>query len=359
MGRGVTQAVVLAGGEGTRLRPLTNTRPKPLLPVLGRPCVEWVLRSLGAAGIKHAYLACGYRSEDLVRGLGNGENLGIELTYAFEDVPMGTAGAVKLLEAELGDTFVVASGDVLSDVDMQAVIDFHGTKKATVTMALTEVDKPTEFGIVGLDRNGRIARFKEKPRPEEVFSNLINAGIYVLEKEALSFVPRSTKYDFSKNLFPDLLGRGYPLFGSPLKGMWKDIGRPADLLDANIRMAERKGKAIKPKGAKASGKICAGSFSADGATLRGPCYFGDGVSIGKSSIVSASCINQGGIVGLNVVLTRSLLLDACQIKDNCSVEGCVVGAGCIIGPGVVLKDSVLGDGVVIEGPKSLEGEVVE
>jgi UTP-glucose-1-phosphate uridylyltransferase len=182
---GVKQAVIMAGGEGTRLKPLTNTRPKPLLPVLGRPCIEYVINSLASAGVEEIFIACGYRSQDIVNSLGDTTRYGAKITYAYEEVPMGTAGAVKLLQDKLHGTFLVGSGDTLTDADLGHLIDFHREKKAFVTMALTEVEKPEQFGIVGVNADGRIERFKEKPRTEEVFSNVINAGTYVLEADAL------------------------------------------------------------------------------------------------------------------------------------------------------------------------------
>ncbi|MCG7845000.1 MAG: nucleotidyltransferase family protein, partial [Methanomassiliicoccales archaeon] len=185
----VKQAVILAGGEGTRLRPLTTTRPKPLLPVLGVPCIEYVISSLARAGVEQIFLACGYRSEDILRVLGRGERFGVDIEFAHEKEPMGTAGAVKLLEDRLEGTFVVGSGDTLTDADLGSLIDFHLEHGAEATMGLTEVEHPEQFGIVGVGADGRIERFKEKPRTEEVFSKVINAGTYVLEKEVLGMVP--------------------------------------------------------------------------------------------------------------------------------------------------------------------------
>lgn len=356
---GVNQAVVLAGGEGTRLRPLTNHRPKPLLPVLGRPCVEYTLRALAAAGIEKVYLACGYKSMEVVEALGDGKGLGLDLVYAFEEQPMGTAGAVKLLADKMDETFVVAMGDTLMDIDFEVVIREHMEKKATVTIALTEVDKPEEFGIVGLEENGRITRFKEKPRKEEVFSNLVNAGVYVVQREAFDHVPPDTKFDFSKNLFPKLMEAGKPLFGSPLRGLWKDIGRPADLLDANIRMAERKGVERYIFGIKTEGRIYGGGFSGRGAALNGPVYLGDGVKLGEGSVVTRSAVGQGTEVGPTARIADSLLLNSCVVGKGASIESSILGDGCVVGPGVVLKDCILGDKVAIEGPASLESRTLE
>ena len=355
---GVKQAVIMAGGEGTRLKPLTNTRPKPLLPVLGRPCIEYVINSLASAGVEEIFIACGYRSQDVVKTLGETTRSGAKIVYAYEETPMGTAGAVKLLQDRLNGTFIVGSGDTLTDADLGDLIDFHREKNAFVTMALTEVEKPEQFGIVGVSADGRIERFKEKPKPEEVFSNVINAGTYVLEPEALGHIPAGTKYDFSKNLFPDLLQQGKVLCASPLKGYWKDIGRPKDLFQANVDLAERRGQNITIRGALCKGKIAGSGFNAEGSKLFGPVFVGTGAKLGKGTSVTRSAIGKESMVGEKATIEDSLMLDRCQIGAGAILRGSILGEGCVIGPGVSLVESVLGDGVRLEGPASLEGKTL-
>ncbi len=352
----VKQAVIMAGGEGTRLKPLTNTRPKPLLPVLGRPCIEYVINSLASAGVDEIFIACGYRSQDIVQSLGDATHYGAKIVYAYEETPMGTAGAVKLLQDKLHGTFVVGSGDTLTDADLGHLIGLHRERNAFVTMALTEVERPEQFGIVGVNAEGRIERFKEKPKPEEVFSNVINAGTYVLEPEALDHIPAGAKYDFSKNLFPDLLQQGKALYASPLKGYWKDIGRPKDLFQANIDLAERRGQNVTIRGALCKGKIAGSGFTAEGAKIFGPVYIGTGAKLAKGSSTTRSAIGKESMVGEGAILEDSLLLDRCQIGAGAILRGSILGEGCVIGPGVSLTDSVLGDDVRLEGPSSLEGK---
>jgi len=291
--------------------------------------------------------------------LGDGKEFGIEVSFAFEDHPAGTAGAVKLLEKELGCTTVVVSGDVLADVDIRSLVAAHRKKGALATMALTTVDRPEEFGIVGLDDDGRIVRFKEKPRPEEVFSNLINAGIYVLEKRAVQAIPEGEKYDFSKQLFPKLLERSEPLYGIPISGLWKDIGRPRDLLDANLRMAERKGSAIEAPGAECSGRIFASSFLAKGCAIEGPAYIGEGAVIGPRARLSRCAVGDRVEVGEGTLIDDSFLMSDCTIEEGCIVRGSLLGEGCFVGKGVQLINSVLGDGVVLDGPQKVEGRTLE
>ena len=356
---GVTDAVVLVGGEGTRLRPLTNNRPKPLLPILGRPCVEYTLRALGAAGIRKVYLACGFKSMEVVKAIGDGKRFGLEIVFAFEEEPAGTAGAVKLLEGKLPETFVVAMGDVLMDIDFEHLIRFHKDTRAEATIALTEVESPEQFGIVGLEDDGRISRFKEKPKPEEVFSNLINAGVYVLQRDVFNYVPEDTKFDFSKNLFPKLMEEGKALFGSRLRGMWHDVGRPVDLLRANQGMAERKGIERHVPGVEIKGKVVGDLFSARGAKLVGPVYLGNEARLGEGSLVQNSCVGQDSIVEGGVRVVDSLILTSCLVLKGACIEGSIVGDRCLIGEGVTLKDCVLGDNVNVKGPAILEGRTLE
>ena len=336
----VKQAVILAGGEGTRLRPLTTTRPKPLLPVLGVPCVEYVIRSLAEAGIEQVFLACGYRSEDIRKALGGGGRFGVDIEMAFEKEPMGTAGAVKLLEGRLDATFVVGSGDTLTDADLGDLIDFHIRKGAEATMGLTEVERPEQFGIVGVSPEGRIERFKEKPRTEEVFSRVINAGTYVLEPEVLRMVPPATKYDFSRNLYMDMLEKGRGLYATPLKGYWKDIGRPSDLYLANMDMAARRPSTDAPAGAKATGN----------------CYFGQGVTA-SAATVRDSAVGRGCI--LEGTVERSLLLEWVVVGKGAMLHGCVIGENCRIGDGASLRECVLGDGASVLPRTVLAGTNVE
>lgn len=353
----VKQAVIMAGGEGTRLRPLTNTRPKPLLPVLGRPCIEYTIRSMVNAGIEEIFLALGYRSKDIVETLGDGKELGARIIYAFEDVPMGTAGAVKLLEDRLDENFLVGSGDTLTNADLSGLIELHLNKGAMATMGLTEVERPEQFGIVGTTSDGRIERFKEKPKAEEIFSNVINSGTYVLRKKALAFVPKGQKYDFSKNLFPDILSKGLPFYASKLDGYWKDIGSPYDLLEANLKMAEIHGEPTYIPGLSTEGRIMARDASGEGGEVIGPSFLDDDVWVGKGAKVVMACLCRGVIVEEGATVERSLMLEDCRVEAGSAVVNCILGKGCVVGTGVSISDSVLGDGVVLEGPMSVKGLV--
>ena len=199
------KAVVMAGGEGTRLRPLTSNQPKPMVPIVGKPCMEHIIELLKQHGFEEVIVTVAFLPQAIRSYFGDGESLGLEMDYSVEEQPLGTAGSVGLAKERLTDTFLVISGDALCDVDLTALIETHRAKGAAVTIGLKSVDNPLEFGIVVTDDDGRVERFLEKPSWGQVFSDTINTGIYVLEPEVLRHIPDDRPYDFSKELFPHLL----------------------------------------------------------------------------------------------------------------------------------------------------------
>ena len=205
------KAVVMAGGEGTRLRPLTSNQPKPMVPIVGKPCMEHILELVRKHGIDDAIVTLAFMPQAIKSYFGTGDALGMNIQYSVEETPAGTAGSVRLASDELDETFIVISGDAVCDVDLSALIDFHRTQGASVTIGLKRVDNPLEFGIVVTDADGRIERFLEKPGWGQVFSDTINTGIYVIEPEVLRHIPTDRPFDFSKELFPLLLEMGRPL----------------------------------------------------------------------------------------------------------------------------------------------------
>ena len=231
--------VIMAGGQGSRLRPLTLTRPKPMVEILGRPVIDFVKDAMQDASIDTIVVTTGYRGEQLedhVESWTQGEHP-IHAWVNQESTPMGTAGSVRLLSEHLTETFVVGSGDSVASFDIGALLNSHRQSGARVTMALWEVDDPTEFGIVGLShshlgeldgelREGYICKFKEKPKSDEAFSNVINAGLYIIEPEVLALVPEGEKFDFSKQLFPMVLEKGWPMYAKTIDGVWFDVGTP-------------------------------------------------------------------------------------------------------------------------------------
>ncbi len=344
------KAVVMAGGKGTRLRPLTYLMAKPTVPVVGKPCIYFVLKSLVNAGIKDIIITSGYRVEDVMYSVGEyAEELDANIIYSYEYQARGTAGGVKKVESFLDETFIVTSGDVLCDIDFKDVVDYHVQKKAFATMTLTEVENVSEYGVVQLDEGGKIMRFQEKPSPEEAFSNLINAGIYVLEPDALDYVPKDTKFDFSKHTFPKILEDDRGLYGRPLSGLWKDIGRPSDIIDANLHMSKRLG------GEEGHSTLLdEGSKSREKAELRGVVYLGPGSVMGDSRLMN-SYIYQGSSVGEGCNIEDSLILNDCEIGDNVLIKNSIVGPGTKIRDGVKLDSCVISTDTEIDKGSDLEG----
>ena len=333
----VRQAVVMVGGKGTRLLPLTETRPKIILPVADRPCLWYLLRSLARAGIEEVILACGYKSEQMRAAIGDGSDLGLSIVYSYEDEPLGTGGAMKLVEDRLDDVFVAANGDVFASIDVASEIGEHIASGASVTISLTPVENPCEFGIARVQPDGRITEFKEKAKPEEVFSNLINAGVYVLNRSVLEYVPENTFFDFSKDLVPMLMADGHRIQGFQVSGIWMDVGRPHDLLGANLAVASAE-----------YGEV---TWNLEGSDVEGPFYMGAG-----SSVVDSRLRDSVVLAGSKVSesdLNHVLVMRNCTV-DGANLENTILGDGCSVGKGAVVRNAVLADRTVV-GP----GEVLD
>ena len=234
------RAVVMAGGEGTRLRPLTSNQPKPMVPIVGKPCMEHILELLREHGFEDVVVTVAFLPQAIRSYFGDGENLGLNIEYSVEESPLGTAGSVRLGSDRLDDTFLVISGDALCDIDLGKIVEFHKEKGAAVTIGLKSVENPLEFGIVVTDEDGRVERFLEKPSWGQVFSDTINTGIYVLEPEVLRHIPTDRPYDFSKELFPLLLEMGRPIYGYVCDGYWQDIGNLDQYRQANFDALDEK-----------------------------------------------------------------------------------------------------------------------
>lgn len=333
----VKQAVIMVGGKGTRLRPLTETKPKPILPVLDKPCLAYLIESFARGGVTEIILACGYRSEQMVKAIGDGSDLGIKIEYSYEDKPMGTAGAIKILEDRLDDVFVAANGDVFADLDLSKEIEEHFTSGAAVTIALTPVENPCEFGIARLNAGGEITEFREKPKPEEVFSNLINAGVYIVDKKVMEYVPKDAQYDFSKELVPDLMELGYRIQGHELEGVWRDVGRPSDLIGANLIAATRVGSYLgSAKNVKKSETV----------------YVGVASEVSGGSLTDSVVMERCEVLESNI--SGSILFPGCVVESS-EIQGSVLGDNCRVPRGCMIKDSVLGDNTVLEPNTVLDG----
>jgi len=344
------KAVVMAGGEGTRLRPLTSNQPKPMVPIVGKPCMEHIVELLKKHGFENVIVTLAFLPQAIRSYFGTGESLGVEIEYSVEETPLGTAGSVGLAADKLDDTFLVISGDALCDIDLSALVDFHREKGAAVTIGLKSVENPLEFGIVVTDDEGRVERFLEKPSWGQVFSDTINTGIYVLEPEVLRHIPPDGPYDFSKELFPLLLEMGRPIYGYVCEGYWQDIGNIDQYRQANFDALDEKVRLDIP-GIRLRGNIWIGEGveldDLDG--VEGPAFVGNYCRISPEAR-----IEPYSVLGASVTLrerartARSVIDTGTYIGRNSSVEGAILGRSCEVRTHVRIQEGVaIGDEVVL------------
>jgi len=337
------KAVILVGGEGTRLRPLTHSLPKSMVPVLNRPFLEHTIAYLKKCGIDDIILALSYFPEVIQNYFGEGSNAGVQLTYAAESVPMGTAGAVKNTERYLNSTFVVLNGDVFTDLDIADILDFHRRNGAKATIALIWVDNPSAFGVVETDSNNRVRRFIEKPSPNQVTTNWINAGIYILEPEVLEHVPPNSHYMFERGLFPLLLELGEPVYGYPFSGYWLDMGtlKKYLCLNCDLLLSEAssplipslsrdevccdKGVIIHPS-AKVTGPAVIGSGCKidQRAYIKGPVVIGEDCCVGEGARIEEAVLWRGVNIGVGASLKQCIVDNNIRIEDNAQLNNRVV-----------------------------------
>jgi len=346
------KAVVMAGGEGTRLRPMTANQPKPLLPVINRPIMEHVLRLLKRHGFTETVVTVQFLAALIRNYFGDGEELGMSLSYATEEMPLGTAGSVKNAEEALrDDRFLVISGDALTDIDLTEMVRFHESNDALVTIGLKRVPNPLEFGIIIVDEEGRIQRFLEKPTWGQVFSDTVNTGIYVMEPEVLDHVEAGESVDWSGDVFPKLLAEGARLFGYVADCYWEDVGTHESYLKAQADMLSGKVD-IDLDGFE----VMPGVWIAEGAevdpeaVLKGPLYIGD-----YAKVEAGVELREYTVLGSNVVVKEGAFLHRAVVHDNVfiapstNLRGCVIGKNTDIMSGARVEEgAIVGDECVIE-----------
>jgi len=347
------QAVILAGGFGTRLRPLTSTRPKPLIPFANEPFLLHMLRQLGDGGFSDVVLSTMYLPEAFDELIPAARKFGVEVVLSSEDTPMGTSGAVKRLSHLLGGTFLVLNGDILVDLDFQELVTLHRDRGAAATLALVRVPDPSAFGLVPVDGDGRVRAFLEKPGPDEAawVTDLINAGAYVLEPSVLDHVPAGQPSSFERNLFPSLLDSGAPVYGHEVQGYWRDLGTPIAYLAAQADLLE--GRLNLPINATERGRGRWLSDTAeieDGAVLRGPVMIGPGARVEREArVFGPSVLGPRAVVAGGARVERSVLLAGARVEQGAKASDSILGAGVVVGSGAVVSDgAILGDGVVVE-----------
>jgi len=339
----------MAGGEGTRLRPLTCDCPKPMIKLMEKPVMQYALALLKQHGIGDIAVTLGYLPDPIRDYFGAGDDFGVSLRYTAEPSPLGTAGGVRQARRFLDESFVVLSGDGVTDLDLTDAIAFHRRKGALATLVLKRTDNPLDYGVVLTDADGRLRSFHEKPDWGDVVSDTVNTGIYILEPEVLDRIPPDRPCDFGQELFPALVKQGLPVYGYVMEGYWCDIGdvraylqAHADALEGRIRvegLSPRQGKVAQLPGASVDRS----------AVLEGPCLIGanarimPGAYVGPYSVVGAGCV-----IGEGASLKRSVLWPGARLMRGAQARGCVLAAGAILGEGAqAYEESVLGTGAAL------------
>jgi mannose-1-phosphate guanylyltransferase len=340
------KAVVLAGGEGTRLRPLTYTTPKPLLPIANRPFLEHQLAWLAGHGVDEVVLSLGYRPDAFAGRFPDGTfypgtprtpgypgtprtpGAGVRLRYAVEPEPLGTAGAIRFAASGLGSgRLIVCNGDILTDLDLSALVRFHTERGAEATIALTRVEDPSAFGVVPTDEDGRVLGFVEKPAPGAAPTHWVNAGTYVLEPSVLDAIPVERAVSIERETFPGLLEQGRSLYAMPSPAYWLDIGTPAKYLQANADLLAGRAMLAAPDS-----------------------------SVDPAADVTGSVVGARAEVGKGARVLRSVLLEGARVGSGAEVADSVIGAGASVGDGAVVKDfSIVGPGAEVAAGAFLAG----
>lgn len=310
------QAVILAGGKGTRLRPLTLSTPKPITTIANKPFLYYQLELLKKAGVEEVILGLSYQPEKIMEIFGDGEKLGLKIRYLVEKEPLGTAGAYKYAESLINTTTIVFNGDILTDIDMAQAVELHHKRNATATIILVPVENPSAYGLVETDKDSKVLRFLEKPKADEITCNTINAGMYILEPKALKYIPEGVEYSFEYQLFPKLLQEKEPFYSVISKDYWLDIGTNTRYLQANLDVLANK-LSYKP------------------------------TSKDLSTLNSTQNIDE-----------LSLVDESVKLFDNISIINSVIGKNCIIEEGAKIKDSVLLPGSKIESKVTIEKSII-
>ena len=343
-----TSAIILVGGEGTRLRPLTLELPKPVVPVLDRPFLKYQLDLLRKAGIEDIVLCVAFRPERIRAVLGEGQDDSVRLTYVLEETPLGTGGAVRNAEGALGERVVVMNGDVLADMDLAAILRLHEESRAAATIVLHPVDNPSAYGLVETDATGRVERFIEKPRPEEITTNKINAGLYVLETRTLSLMPKGVPYSIERGYFPSLIASGERVQAFTHSGYWIDIGTHQKYLQVHLDLLSRRFPHEIKAPSRGSGFVHETAAIDPGAVLEGNFYVGPGCEVGPGSRIEDGTTLTSNVRVLGATVRRSVIWGDSEIGEGSLVEGALLSNGVRVGRHChVLSGSALGDGTVL------------
>jgi mannose-1-phosphate guanylyltransferase len=324
------QAVILVGGEGTRLRPLTSNLPKPVVPLVDRPFIAFMLEWLRRHGVDDVIMSCGFKADRVREALGDGSRYGVALRFVEEPEPRGTAGALKYAEDLLADRFLMLNGDVLSDMDLSAQVAQHEATGARGTLALVGVEDPSAYGLVRIAADNAVREFLEKPSADEIDTNLISAGAYVLERSVLDLIEPDRNVSIEREIWPQLVGHG--LYAFPHDAYWLDIGTPATYLKGTFDILE-------------------GEVESSAREHVGPgCKIAADAHVGRLAV-----LGPGVTVGAHSRIDRAVVLEGAQVGAHCHLEECIVAPGARIGDGTIVRDgAMLGEGAVVGRDNLLE-----
>lgn len=345
------QAIVLVGGEGTRLRPLTYGTPKPMVPIMNVPFLARTLERLYAAGIQDVILPAGYMPQAITDYFGDGSSLGMKITYVIEEVPLGTAGAIKNVEEHINGPFFMLNGDVLTSLDLVRMIDYHKEKGGLGALHLIKVEDPSPFGCVVHDGSGRVSAFIEKPKREEAPTNEINAGTYLLERSVLDMIPAGRNVSIERETFPKILAEGNALYAYTTDDYWLDLGRPEHYLDAHRDILLGRMPLQLEPGISGPGK---GSVHGD--RVIAPVHLDEDVIIEEGARVGPNAVlGQGCRVGSRARIVDSVLWDHVVVESDAQIEESIIASGARIGAGARIgRGSVVGHDTKIEPGQVLE-----
>lgn len=351
------KAVVMAGGEGSRLRPLTIRRPKPMVPIAGKPVMEHILNLLKRHGITEVVVTVQYLASNIEDYFGNGSQLGMRITYSREDVPLGTAGSVKNAESLLTEPFLVISGDALTDYNLTDIIEYHHSKKSLATLTLAHVHNPLEYGVIITNEEGHITQFLEKPSWGEVFSDTINTGIYVLDPQIFTYFEKDKPFDFSQELFPYMLKKGDPIYGYVANGYWCDVGNLGEYMRANADTLNGLVEAEIPAQNIGGNIWCEEGVEIDEeAQLYGPIYLAHDCKVKNGAIIHGpSIIGHYTIVDERAQVDRSIVWNNSYVGERAELRGALVGSATSIkSKAVMFEGSVIGDNSIVQ-----EGAIIQ
>lgn len=330
------QALILAGGKGTRLRPLTIHTPKPVVPIVNKPFLNYQIDLLKRAGVKDITLSLSYQPGKIEEIFADGQDYGVRIHYAVEASPLGTGGAYKNAEKYLTETAIVFNGDVLTDMDLAKIVAHHKARKAAATVVLVPVENVSAYGVVETDSEGRVQRFVEKPKPGETHSNTINAGCYILEPHILNYVPASEPYSFEYQIFPSILKAGEPFYSYVWNDYWLDIGKPQSYLQANYDLINDR-LPVFP-------------------VYRHNAPFGsssDAPKVDHASVIDPSCTIKPG-----VEISNSVIGPNCIIEEKARIENSVLWAASRVGKEAVIRNSVIGKSGIIGKNSVVDGAIL-